>query len=406
MFTLAAVRADRFASTAAAASSAAKAGQSPDGGAGTAPVAEPVVHDTRLAYASLRRQPRRAALLGAVVLLTIVLLDLLRVDPPLPSYMLPFILWLAAIGLYVRAVVPLPLTARPLAASWIKTHGSEFAVLAAIVCVGLALRIWDIEGIPSTLSGDEGTFGLESIKTIVGEGPYGNPFTTGWLSVPTMSFHFNALALRALGKTVFALRLPWALVGTVTVVIVFVLVRRLTGTTLALMTAALLATYHFHIHYSRLGINNAADPLLIALVLYLLYRAYDRRSPLAWALCGIAVGMAQYFYFGARFAAILVGATIVYFLLRDGRRFLREHGRGVLIMAGAALVAGAPMIQFAMRYPNEYNARVNQIGIIQSGWLQQAQEVTGQSAIALLLDQLQRAALAFNVYPDRTGWYG
>lgn len=403
LFTLAAVRADRFAG---AASSAAKVWRAPDRGAGTVPVHAPAVDDARQAYPSLRRQPRRAALLGAVVLLTIVLLDLLRVDPTLPSYALPFILWLAATGLYVRAVVPWPPAARLVAASWIKTHWSEFVILAAIVWAAFALRIWDIEGIPSTLAGDEGTFGLETIKTIAGEGPYRNPFTTGWLSVPTMSFYFNSLTIRALGQTVFALRLPWALVGTVTVVIVFQLVRRLTGATLALMTAALLATYHFHIHFSRLGINNATDPFLIALVLYLLYRAYDRRSPLTWALCGVAVGVAQYFYFGARFAAILAGAMILYFLLRDGRRFLREHGQGVLIMAGAAIVAGAPMIQFAMRYPLDYNARVNQIGILQSGWLQQAQEVTGQSAIALLLDQLQRAALAFNVYPDRTGWYG
>ena len=403
LFILAAVRVDRFTG---AASSAAKARRAPDDGAGTLPVAEPAVDDARQAYPSLRRQPRRATLLGAVTLLTIILLDLLRVDPPLPSYALPFILWLAAIGLYGRAVVPWPLTLRPLLPVWLKRHGPEFLILAAIVCAALALRLWDIEGIPPTLSGDEGTFGLESIKTIAGEGHYRNPFTTGWLSVPTMSFHFNSLTIRMLGQTVFALRLPWALVGTVTVVIVFQLVRRLTGTKLALMTAALLATYHFHIHYSRLGVNNAADPLLMALVLYLLYRAYDGRSLLSWALCGVAVGVAQYFYFGARFAAILAGALIVTFALREGRRFLRDHGRGVLIMVGAAIVAGAPMIQYAIRYPNDYNARVNQIGILQSGWLQLAQEVTGQSATELLLDQLQRASLAFNVYPDRTAWYG
>ena len=406
LFVFAAIQADRSAGAARTASPAEGMLQAPDRIAGAAPVHDRAGDETRQVVPSLRREPRRLVLLGAAALMTIVLLQPLRADPPPPSYTLPFLLWLAAIGLYVRAVAPWPLMERPLAASWIKTHRLEFIALAAIVCVGFALRTWDIEGIPPTLAGDEGTFGLESIKTINGEWPHSNPFMTGWLSVPTMSFHFNALTLRALGTTVFALRLPLALVGTATVVIVFILARRLAGTTLALMTAALLATYHFHIHYSRLGINNAADPLLIALVLYLLYRAYDGRSPLSWALCGVAVGVAQYFYFGARFAAILAGAMIVYFLLRDGRRFLREHGRGILIMAGAAIVAGAPMIQFAARYPNDYNARVNQIGIIQSGWLQLAQEVTGQSTITLLLDQLQRAALAFNVYPDRTAWYG
>ncbi|HKZ83605.1 MAG TPA: glycosyltransferase family 39 protein [Anaerolineae bacterium] len=406
LFTVAATWAGRFAGGAGAAAETAETWRAPERHSQVEPTREPKVDESQPVFPSLRRQPRRIALLGAVTLLTIILLDLLRADPPLPSYTLPFLLWLSAIGLYIRAVVPWPLPARPHTGSWLRAYWPDFLILAAIVWTAFALRLWDIEGIPSTLSGDEGTFGLESIRTITGEGPYRNPFTTGWLSVPMMSFYFNSLTIRMLGQTVFALRLPWVLVGTLTVVIVFQLVRRLTGTTLALMTAALLATYHFHIHFSRLGVNNAADPLLIALVLYLLYRAYDERSLLSWALCGVAVGVAQYFYFGARLAPILVGAMIVYFLARDGRRFLRVHGRGIVIMTGAAIVAGAPVIQYAIRYPNDYNARVNQISIFQPGWLQRLQEATGQDVVSILIDQLRHAALAFNVYPDRTNWYG
>ena len=73
---------------------------------------------------------------------------------------------------------------------------------------------------------------------------------------------------------------------------------------------------------------------------------------------------------------------------------------------GAALISGAPMIQYAIRFPDEYNARVNQIGIIQSGWLANEQVVRHEGAIPILIDQLQRSALAFNAYPDRTSWYG
>jgi hypothetical protein len=72
---------------------------------------------------------------------------------------------------------------------------------------------------------------------------------------------------------------------------------------------------------------------------------------------------------------------------------------------GAAAITGAPMIQYAIRYPDDYNARINQIGIIQSGWLDREQEIRQQSAFEILLDQLQRAALAFNAYRDRTAWY-
>jgi len=361
------------------------------------------VDDTRQVYPSLRRQPRRAALLGAVVLLTIVLLDLLRVDPPLPSYTLPFLLWLSTIGLYIRAVVPWPLPARPRTGSWLKAHWQHFLILTVVVWAAFALRAWDLEGIPPTLGGDEGMSGLESIRTITGE--IRNPFTTGWLSQPTLTLYFNSLTIRLFGQTAFALRLPWALIGMVTVLVVFQLVRRLAGLTLALITAALLATYHYHIHFSRLGLNPIADPFFVALALLFLYRAYDRGEIRDWALCGVIAGLAQFAYTGARFATAMVAIVTLSFVLRDGIPFWHKQRRGILIMVGAAVVTAAPMIQYAIRFPLDYNARINLNGIIQSGWLEREQVVRNQGALPILLDQFQRAVLAFNVYPDRGGFY-
>jgi hypothetical protein len=49
---------------------------------------------------------------------------------------------------------------------------------------------------------------------------------------------------------------------------------------------------------------------------------------------------------------------------------------------------------------------MNEVGIIQSGWLSAEVQATGQSLVAILSDQFKRAALAFNYYPDRTVWYG
>ncbi len=356
------------------------------------------------AIRSAQRQPRRVVTLLLVAALTLILLDTLRAEPQLPVYTLPFLLWLGAIGLFIRTVVPLRARERPIEAPWWRTHRPALVALIATVLAAFALRVAQVDQIPPNLSGDEGTFGLESIKTITGD--MRNPFTTGWLSVPTLSFFFNSLSLRLFDPTVFALRLPWALVGTLTVVVVFQLARRLAGLKMGLMTAALLATYHFHIHYSRLGMNNAADPFLMALVLLLLYRAIDRRSLLDWALCGVAVGLAQYFYFGARFAVFAVAGLTLYMLVRDGVRFWREQRRGMAVMLGAAIITAAPMIQYAIRFPNDFNARVNQIGIFQSGWLTLAQQVRGQGVAPILIDQIQRATLAFNAYPDRTSWYG
>lgn len=354
--------------------------------------------------AAAKRQPWRMVALLVVATLTVSLLRLLRIEPQLDNYNQAVLFWLGAIGLYVVAVAPPRRRPRVDWGLWWEINRRIVLVLGAVMLVALVLRVWHLGGIPQTLGGDEGSQGLEAMKILKGE--IRNPFTTGWLGVPTMSFYFNAPTIRLLGNTIFALRLPWAVIGTVTVLIVFWLVTRLKGLTLGVMTAALLATYHYHIHFSRLGSNQVADPFFVALALLYLYRARDRRSPLDWALCGVVVGLGQYFYAGARFTAIIIVVLTLSFLVRDGMRFWREQRQGVLIMLGAALITAAPMIQYAIRFPNDYNARLNQVGIIQSGWLEREQEVRNQGALPILVDQARRAALAFNLYPDRTVWYG
>ncbi len=350
------------------------------------------------------RKPWRIMAVVLSLILTAVALFLLGQDPPLPDYNWVVWLWLAAMLFYLAAVALPRGTILPASQpAWWHDRGVVWT-LVAILVVAFVLRIWRVGEIPPTLSGDEGSQGLEAIRVI--EGDIRNPFTTGWLGVPTMSFYFNALSILPLGNTMFALRLPWVLVGTATVFIMFLLITRLGGVTLGLMTAAFLAMYDYHIHYSRLGSNQVADALFVALALLFFYRGFDRHSPLDWALSGVIIGIGQYFYAGARFTAIVIMALIIFFTLRDRVRFWRAHGAGVLILAGAALIVSAPMIQYAFRFPDDYNARINMVGIIQSGWLEREQSVRHQGPLPILFDQFQRAALAFHYYPDRTFWYG
>lgn len=357
---------------------------------------------TPLAY--LWQAPWRLTLLLGATGCVLVLLYLLQLDLPPPGYNGWALLWVAALGLYLIAVAPPRQRTAVDWQGWLRTNWHLVLLMSGIVLVAFGVRFWQVGNLPPTLSGDEGSQGLEAIKVLKGE--ITNPFGTGWLGVPTMSFYLNALTIGPMGNTAFALRLPWVLVGTVTVLVTFWLVRRLAGQTLGLVTAALLAGYHYHIHFSRVGSNQIADVLFVTLALLFFYRGYDRRSPLDWTLCGMMVGVSQYFYAGARFTAIIIIALVMFFFMRDGLRFWREQRAGLLLMTGAALLSGGPMIQYAMRFPDDYNARLNTVGIFQSGWLEREQVILNKGALPILFDQFQRAALAFNYYPDRTVWYG
>ena len=325
----------------------------------------------------------------------------------LDSYTVPFLTWILSIAAYAVALAP------PRRSAWrewalrVRAIWAEqrLAVLLflSIVLLALSLRASFLESIPYTLGGDEASQGLEAVRVLSGE--IRNPFTTGWLGVPTLSFFFNSFTVGLMGMTKTALRLPWAFVGAATVAAAFFLVRRLQSLTLALATAGLLAVYHYHIHFSRLGSNQIADPLFVSLSLLFLYRALDRGQIADWIATGAVTGFALYFYAGARFTPVVVVAVLGFALLWQSRSRLREHVRGILAMVGAFALVAAPMLQYAIRFPADFNARLNQVGIIQSGWL--AREMAaGRGLLPTLWQQVEHAVLAFNYYPDRTVWYG
>jgi 4-amino-4-deoxy-L-arabinose transferase-like glycosyltransferase len=278
----------------------------------------------------------------------------------------------------------------------------EWVIVALLFGAALALRVWHIDTIPWTLTGDEGNFGMWARSVLTGQ--LRNMFVTGHLSMPTMYTFFQAAWLKLVGDNITGLRLPWAILGAVSVLGAYLLVRRLFGAWLAFLTALLLATYHFHIHYSRLGLNNISDPLFISWSLYFLVLGWQAQRRWAWAASGVVCGLAFYSYTGSRLVPILLAAVLLWAALLD-KNFLRQHRLDILSLLGGFIVVFGPMGLFAFQHPDDFNARINQIGIIQSGWLDQAVQATGQSKLTLLLDQVRRAFFAFNFFKDRTDFY-
>ena len=310
--------------------------------------------------------------------------------------------WASSICLYVvaflrRGDLTWPRQRSPL-------HRWELPLLIGILALGLYLRVSDLGTIPYTLNGDEAAQGLEALKVIRGE--IRDPFATGWRGVPTLNFYFTSLFVEAMGPTAASLRLPWALLGTMTILATYTLVRALIDPPTALLTAALLTTYHYHIHFSRLGSNQIADPLLASLALLFLFRALRTGRQLDWALVGIASGMALYFYVGARLVPLLVAVIFVAEVVSGGRPALRRHLPGLSIATVGFVISAGPILQHAVRFPDLFNVRIAERGILQSGWLVREMGARGETAWTILYDQFRHAALAFNYYPDRTTFYG
>ncbi len=289
----------------------------------------------------------------------------------------------------------------------------EVVVVTGLVLAAFMLRGTALGSVPYTLSGDEAWFGLTARQVITGQ--LRNPFVTAHVSMPTFFYWPISWAMRLVENGMIGLRLPSALVGTATVLALYLFARHMWGRRMALLSGVLLATYDYHIHYSRLGTNNVWDPLFAVLTFWALdvgLTALDEsKRRRALILSGLAMGFSAYFYTGARLLPVLVAAYLVFYWAarrweKDTTAQSQGPGWQLMLVPVALLVAAGPMVAFAVTHPDDWNARINQVGIIQSGWLAREPGLTGKTTAKILAEQFLRAAGAFHVFADRTVWYG
>jgi len=277
----------------------------------------------------------------------------------------------------------------------------EIMALLALTLLALLGRALLVQNIPQNFGGDEGEMGV--IARAVLRGEMRDPFATAWLSHPTLWFFVQACSLWIFGDNVWGLRMLSALIGTATIPALYLFARPLYGRPVGLAATALLATYHFHIHFSRLAVNNIVDPLLALLSFAAFFNGRRTSSWFSFALAGVLLGLGQHFYMGGRLTPLVVLALLLHAWLLDRHWLLNMRWRLALLGIGFVLAFG-PLLRFFLLNHTAFTARLAAVGIFQTGWFAQ-QQAQGMSTIAILLHQTRDAFGAFTFQPDRSTWY-
>lgn len=126
--------------------------------------------------------------------------------------------------------------------------------------------------------------------------------------------YFQYIFTEIFGTTLADLRAISVLVGTATIPAIYLLGRWVFNRRVGLIASFLLAIYLPHVHFSRLGMNNIADPLFGVLTIALLWRGLQTNNRQLLALAGVSFGLTSYFYEGGRlvFLALIIGWCFVY----------------------------------------------------------------------------------------------
>jgi 4-amino-4-deoxy-L-arabinose transferase-like glycosyltransferase len=337
---------------------------------------------------------------GQLILLLLApcygLLSALAAGDGLKAINLPvsLIAWLLAIT-FVLAGSYQPSSRRVLA-----FDRQDLFVVTGIFLFAFVLRVLTIGSLPATLSGDEGSAGLMAMMFLNGEAD--NIFTVGWFSFPTFFFAIQSIGIAALGQTAAGLRITSALGGALTIVGVYFLARTLFGRTTAILAAIFLSAFHYHIHFSRIGLNNIWDGLFAVVVMAGLWHGWKSGNRIGFMISGLALGLGQYFYVSFRIFPLLLlfWAGLAYFF--DRPRF-KERFADLLLTVYIAFVVVSPLLFFFLKHPEEFNAPLQRVTIF-DGWLDLMVRLEGKSALLIIGDQMINSALGFTHLPLRH-WY-
>jgi 4-amino-4-deoxy-L-arabinose transferase-like glycosyltransferase len=281
----------------------------------------------------------------------------------------------------------------------------EVVGLAALVGLALLLRVLGATRLPA-LTSDEAAAGLSAVDIL--QGRLSNPFVMGWYSFPALFYSLPAAAIGFLGQNYQALRLPAAIAGALSVVGVYWFGRNLYGRQAASYAAILLAGMNFHLHFSRIGLNNIWDAVFATFVLGSFWHGwrYERRR--SFVVAGLLLGLSQYFYTGSRLLPLVLLAWVALVALVD-RPAIRRHAGDLATVALMALIVVLPLAMFYAGHPGEFDAPSSRVSLLHDPdggghAFERLSRETGTPVWQLVLANYAQSASVFTATPLRH-WY-
>jgi len=228
---------------------------------------------------------------------------------------------------------------------------ARYALLAAIIAVGLFLRCFNIN---QSLWWDEIWSTIEYARA-----------SSWWYTISQLGFYFNnhplysivcRISIAVLGLSELSVRLPSLVMGVASLPVLYILARPLTGSVPALLGAFLLSISAFHIDHSSEARGYAGMMLFGLLATLFFFKALKNGTVRNWLVFILCTFLGFYFHvYMAQVPFVQVVCCLLLLveqaLRRDQIRFMYDGALKHLVLALAVgalvtLAAYAPMLRF------------------------------------------------------------
>lgn len=266
----------------------------------------------------------------------------------------------------------------------------EVTIVLLITLVAGILRFYRLQEVPPGLHFDEGFKGVTARALL--EGAPLRLFFESDMGEEPIAMYLVAAALGLAGREPWVIRLPSALVGTLTVPLACWLGRELfhayllgrsrprrkaqplpipaKDSTLSqqeerivsqeqifgLVSALVLAILYWHLSFSRIGMEPILVPFFATLAIAALLRGLNTNRWPWFALAGLALGGSLYTYKAGYFVPLVVALFVACAAVME-RGFLTLYWRGLVLTALVALLVAAPIVIYFGTHPANFLQR-------------------------------------------------
>lgn len=263
----------------------------------------------------------------------------------------------------------------------------EYYFLVLILIIAGALRLTNLTTTPPGLYPDEAMNGNNALEAIAtGNFKVFYPENNGREG---LFMNIQAGFIAALGNYPWALRLPSAIFGILTVLGIYFMAREMKlgdafflnsnggskkmfglgkNEFIALTAAFLLTITFWHINFSRIGFRAIMAPFFLTWSVYFMLKALRENSKLIWSFIGGTVyGIGIYSYISYRTTPLLMGVILIIYMREAWiKGWLQQFFTRAFIYIACSIIVFVPLGLYFLQNPADFLGRTIQVSVFSS----------------------------------------
>lgn len=245
----------------------------------------------------------------------------------------------------------------------------ELLLVALIVLTAFFFRTYQLTSVPPGLYPDEAHNGNNASQAL--EQKDWKVFYPENNGREGLFINIQSLSVAAFGHSAWSLRIVSAIIGTLTVVGLYFLVRKVFNWQIAAISAFLLATSFWHTLFSRIGFRAIMAPFFVVWGFYFFWRGISTARVWNFAVSGLCWGLGMYTYIGFRAMPLALILTLIAYWFSVKKDFSHSqylHTRFELTRGFAALMLVALLVFIPLGWhfytnPQDFFGRTSQVSV-------------------------------------------